>query len=111
MKAAVEEAQRRWPEFVAAFARRAPEQTFGVKVPITDGKTTEFIWVSVTSLEDDRICGKIDNDPVDLTNVKHGSRVRVKQRKLNDWAYMVGDEMIGGFTVKVLQDLQRRADE
>jgi uncharacterized protein YegJ (DUF2314 family) len=112
MQKAVAEARRRWPEFTAAFAKRRPDQNFSVKVPISDGEHTEFIWVTVLSLDYGMIYGKIDNDPMELTNVKYGSRVRVKPSILNDWAYMDKEEMIGGFTIKLLKELQGgQADE
>ena len=57
-------------------------------------------------MENDVISGKVDNEPVQLTNVKLGSRVRLKQQVLNDWLYTDGGKMVGGFTVKVLQARQ-----
>ena len=106
MKAAEAEARRRWPEFLAAFARRQPGQTFAVKVPIRDGDSIEFLWLTVLGVENDVISGKVDNEPVQLTNVKLGSRVRLKRQVLNDWLYTDGGKMVGGFTVKVLQARQ-----
>lgn len=103
MKAAVEEARRRWPEFVQAFQHPAPNQSnFAVKLPITDGRNTEFIWVAVTSIQEDEILGDLANEPVDLGFMKLGDRVRGKLADLNDWAYLEDGEMIGGFTSKVL---------
>src|SRR6266478_6367177 len=101
-KAAVEEAKRRWPEFVAAFEKRQPDQVFGVKVPFQDGDDTEFMWISVSAIEGDSILGKLDNDPVDVKTVKAGDQVRIQLADLNDWAYMEENEMKGGFTVKIL---------
>lgn len=107
MLAAVEEARRRWPEFVGAFRNPKPGQTnFTVKLPITDGKETEFIWVSVASIEEDEILGDLGNQPVDLRFMKEGDRVRGKIADLNDWAWLEEDQMIGGFTAKVLMEAQ-----
>ena len=52
MVAAVAECRRRWPEFVAAFEARSGEN-FLVKAPVAHGDNTEFIWLSVTALEND----------------------------------------------------------
>jgi uncharacterized protein YegJ (DUF2314 family) len=107
MAAAVAEAQRRWPEFVEAFNERKPEQHFAVKVPISDGDNTEFMWLTVLDIEKERIYGKVDNDPFELKNVKYGSRVRVPVENLNDWLYTDGEDRVGGFTVEIL--LRRQA--
>lgn len=58
----------------------------------------------MTGIENDVIYGILDNDPVDVSTVKSGDRVRVNVSELNDW--MIGDDqsMRGGFTVKVLRD-------
>lgn len=104
MQAAVTEARRRWPEFAAAFESRKPDQLFAVKSPFSDQDHTEFMWLRVTGIENDVIYGILDNDPVDVSTVKSGDRVRVNVADLNDW--MIGDDqsLRGGFTVKVLRD-------
>jgi uncharacterized protein YegJ (DUF2314 family) len=103
MQAAVAEAKQRWPEFLAAFeARRG--QNFSVKAPITRQDKTEFIWVEVGSVENAVIYGTLANDPIDLGGLKLGSRVRVPLGEINDWGYLDDrEELIGAFTMKVLQ--------
>src|SRR5262245_44873307 len=44
MDEAMAEARRRWPEFVAAFAKRRPLQGFAVKVPFRENEQTEHMW-------------------------------------------------------------------
>jgi uncharacterized protein YegJ (DUF2314 family) len=107
MLAAVTEARKRWPEFVTAFKQRAG-QNFAVKAPVTVGDNTEFIWISVDGLEPEYVHGTLDNDPVDLGDLKHGSRVEVAVKDLNDWAFLQNDEPVGLFTVKVLAEIQSR---
>lgn len=102
---AVAEARSRWPEFVAAFESKSG-QNFAVKSPVTRGENTEFIWIEVTAIENDVIYGKLANDPVDLGDLKCGSRVKVASSELNDWGYMdEKDKFIGGFTIKVIQQV------
>ncbi len=108
MKQAVEKAHETWPEFVAAFEKRAGEN-FSVKAPVTYGDNTEFIWISVTALEGDKIYGMLGNDPADLGPLKLGSKVSVPVADLNDWCYMDSQEnMIGGFTIEAVQKASRR---
>lgn len=107
MQAAVAEARRRWPEFVAAFERRTPRHKFAVKAPFTEGEHTEFMWLMVTALEGDRILGTLENEPVELKRLRYGSKVSVRCADLNDWVISDGQNVeAGGFTIKVFEDLQ-----
>ena len=107
MMAAVDEARRTWPQFVSAFEQRDGEN-FGIKAPVTENGNTEFIWMTVTALENGTIFGELANEPIDLGNLTHGSRVRVEESELNDWAYIGRDGQPNGmFTVKVLSDASR----
>jgi len=102
LKATIEEAQRRWPEFVGAFDRRRPGQNFGVKLKFTDGDETEFMWVVVESINGDVVRGMLDNSPFKLKNIKSGASVTAEQKDVLDWMYEEGEEMRGGFSLKVL---------
>jgi len=102
MLAAVAEARRRWPEFVTAFTKRQPGQNFAVKAPITRHGHTEFIWISVERLDAEQIHGCLDNDPVDLGQLKSGDHVSVPVKDLNDWVFNQGDQVTGLFTTKIL---------
>jgi uncharacterized protein YegJ (DUF2314 family) len=108
MLAAVREARRRWPEFVSAFEQREAGQLFSVKVPIREKKQTEYMWLSVSALEDGMIYGRLDNEPVTMKRWHAGDRLRVAVRDLNDWLYSRGDTLTGGFTIEVLSNGRRR---
>ncbi len=108
MVRAVEEAQRRWPEFVSAYESQAG-RNFAVKAPITRDSQTEFIWIEVTAIENGSIFGKLANEPVALKGLSLGSRVRTTEAELNDWGYIGANaEFIGGFTVKVVVEASKR---
>ena len=112
LKAATEEARRRWPEFVQAFAGKKEEQIFAVKAPFKDGEHTEFMWIKVLRIEDEFLQGVIDNDPVQVKKFKRGTRVRLRAKALTDWMYTDGDDIIGGFTNKALDKAaQARLDK
>jgi uncharacterized protein YegJ (DUF2314 family) len=106
--AAVREARRRWPEFVAAFEQREAGQIFSVKVPVREGKQTEYMWLSVSALEHEMIYGRLDNEPVSMKRLRAGARLRVPVRDLNDWLYTRGDTLAGGFTIDVLANAPKR---
>ncbi len=111
MKAAVAEAQRRWPEFVTAFEQRNADgdSPFLIKAPFSYEAFTEFMWVQVTGIENHCIYGKLGNEPANIPSLHEGSRVRVKEADVNDWMCVVAGKPLGGFTLKVLG--RNREDE
>lgn len=107
MSAAVEEAIERWDEFVVAFAKRTdPEDDrYIVKAEFCEGSRSEFMWVLVTGLENEKIIGSLMNDPHELVGVHRGSPVEINLDRLNDWICPGDDEeAMGGFTLKILTE-------
>jgi uncharacterized protein YegJ (DUF2314 family) len=103
MAAAVDDARKHWPEFVAAFNSRSnEEQVFSIKAPISDGVFTEFMWVSVTKIDQDFVFGTLGNEPVEVSGVKLGDEIRVSCTDVNDWLYVLDDKPVGGFSLKVI---------
>jgi uncharacterized protein YegJ (DUF2314 family) len=108
MKAAVQNARDSWSKFVKAYEADAGEN-FSVKAPVSHSGNTEFIWITVTSLEGDKIYGELGNEPGNLGPLNLGSRVSVPVSELNDWCYIdFKGNMIGGYTVEVVQKASRR---
>jgi len=109
MVSAVEEARRRWPEFVAAFQNRSSsEQIFAVKARFTEGEDEEFMWVSVQNLEGDCITGRLENSPAVLKSIKEGDTVAVQVEQTNDWFYGGENQSTGGFTIKVMDEVMNK---
>jgi len=106
--AAIEEARRRWPEFVAAFNVNADkERPFLVKAKFEEGETVEHMWISVTRVDGDTIHGVLENEPHGLTKVKQGQAVALPLSALSDWLYAKGKEPVGGFTAKVIAEMEK----
>lgn len=102
-KAAVEEARKRWPEFAAAFhAQPNTEAPYIVKARFEEGGRVEFMWATVTAIEDDTIHGTLENTPNELRGIRAGDAVRIALEDLNDWLYLKGEESVGGFTQKIM---------
>ena len=108
MLASVAEARRRWPEFVAEFEQRSPEQMFAMKAEFSEGETREFMWLQVTAIENDTIYGTLDSDPVHIKRVSAGSRVQVDVQSLNDWIFTKGKGTRGGFTIEAVRKAGER---
>ncbi len=107
MAAAVETAVSRWPEFREAYENCSPDEAsqYIVKAEFIEGRRSEFMWITVTSITDEEICGVLMNDPHELMEVHRGVDVRIPMNLLNDWLYPGKDgDHIGGFTLDVLAD-------
>ncbi len=108
MLQAVQKARDNWPKFLAAYEAKAG-QDFAVKAPITRSQNTEFIWITVTAIEGDRIYGTLANDPNNLGKLKFGSKVSVTTGELNDWGYVDRDgKFVGGYTIEAVKRASRR---
>jgi uncharacterized protein YegJ (DUF2314 family) len=110
MLAAVETARARWSEFVAAFESRTTDEGYTVKVPIDDGETTEFLWVNVTAIENDVVYGTLGNDPIGLRDRRRHDRTSVRVHDVNDWLYVDGGRMQGGFTLDLFRRMAGERD-
>lgn len=99
LKAAVAEAHRRWPEFVMAFEKRRPGQTFAVKTLFRDGDQGEWMWVNISCIKGETMEGRLENKPASVNNVSEGDQVTVKTFEIGDWAYQDGENLIGGFSL------------
>lgn len=107
LTAAVSEANRRFDEFLHAFARRSDDDRFAVKARFMDDYGREYMWLTVTAVDGAHIYGQLDNDPATVRAIRRGQPVRVPRTGLNDWLFTQGAERVGGFTVQVLE---RRAN-
>jgi len=106
---AVAEARKRWPEFVSAFqSDLAKDKPFIIKAEFREGDKSEFMWVSVKTIEANRIYGVLENSPLELKNVKEGQEVAVQLSSLNDWMYSKDGEPVGGFTLQIIADVQKQ---
>lgn len=105
---AVKTARETWPKFVAAYEAGAGEN-FAIKAPVSRDGNTEFIWITVTTIEGDRVYGTLANDPNNLGKLKFGSKVSVQSSELNDWGYIdPKGTFIGGYTIEAVKRASRR---
>jgi uncharacterized protein YegJ (DUF2314 family) len=112
MAAAVIEAKKRLPEFVAAFSKAKDGYQFSVKAPFADAanpEESEFMWVHVSRVDWDAVHGTLLNDPQFVKSYKYDDVVRVPMERIVDWVYSDGEESVGDFTAKVLDEAARAA--
>lgn len=102
LQAAQAKARKAWPEFTRAFQAKAGTN-FAVNGRILEGDDSEYMWLSVTSIDADRVHGTLDNVPVALTTLKIGQDLHVKVSDVDDWIYTGTDDVpVGGFTMDAL---------
>jgi uncharacterized protein YegJ (DUF2314 family) len=100
--AAQEKARKAWPEFARAFQAKAGKD-FAVSGRIAEGDNAEYMWISVTSIDGDKVHGKLDSAPVALTNLKMGQDLHIQLSDVDDWIYVGKDDVpVGGFTKEAL---------
>jgi uncharacterized protein YegJ (DUF2314 family) len=109
LQAAQAKARKAWPEFTKAFAAKAGSE-FAVIGRIVEGENAEYLWLSVVSIEGDKVHGKLDNAPVELTNLKMGQDLHILISEVDDWIYVGTDDVpVGGFTRDALTQSRQSA--
>jgi len=110
INAAIEEAQRRLPEFQRALdedARRLIPAIAGALVKARfESRIThaiEHMWVEDVGFEDEKIVGTLANEPNSIPELSKGEWVSVSPEDISDWVYRLGGRTFGGFTVRVMQ--------
>ncbi len=101
LAAATAEAMARFPEFVRAFEQR-DGWGHAVKTPFTERDEVEHMWVIVTSITETHVAGTLESEPQLIHGVRHGDEVTVAIDDIEDWLFMRGEEMVGGFSMAVL---------
>lgn len=103
MEKAIQTARKSVDSFIAALKTPSAEQAgFSVKKPFIDGGTVEHIWLSGVSFDGTRFRGRVDNEPVDVKNVKMGETVTATKDEISDWFYVEKGKLVGGYTFRVL---------
>ena len=117
MTAAIAKARETIPQFISALQLPSPSQTdFTIKVGFAEDGDTEYMWVTPVTYDGTRFNGKLDNEPVQVRNVKLGDAVSVEPARVADWMYVDSGKLVGGYTLRVLRDRmtpeqRRRYDE
>lgn len=112
--AAMAEARRRWPEFVAAFkSRKSGDDRYIIKAAFTsDEGKTEYMWLTVYGLEPEYVHGHLINEPLHCKDLQRGSLIEVPVERLSDWLCPDADDRpLGNFTDKIVHSSSKGKDE
>lgn len=106
MEAAIGRAVATLPRFQAAVASPTPGSTaFAVKVGFPYGGTNrEHIWVAQPRFAGSQVTGIVNNEPVEVPNLRRGQTVTVSTRDISDWMYIENGVLRGGETIRYLLD-------
>jgi uncharacterized protein YegJ (DUF2314 family) len=103
MNKAIQTARDSVDTFIAALKAPAPGRgNFTVKKPFKDGEMVEHIWLSNASFDGTQFSGQVDNEPVDVKNVKLGQTATAAKKEISDWFYVENGKLVGGYTIRVL---------
>lgn len=107
MVKAYEQAKSQLPTLIERFKQRHEhDEDFVVKVRLTVGDTTEFIWADVIGFETKFVHGTLANAPVDLGHLKINDKIEAPLDDIYDWGYVADNEPQGFFTVAAIQAIQ-----
>ena len=107
MVAAEQAARANLDEFIQALQSPTENQSdFSVKYAHTEGDEVEHMWITNVTYKDGTFTGALGNEPVNVHNIAMGDTVEVKRDEAEDWLYYDGEDLKGGYTVKVLMSRQ-----
>lgn len=102
LSAEIAEAQRRFPEFVAAFKDAPDKSDFIIKFHFLEEGVAhcEHMWVQPEEIDESTVTGRLLNQPRWLRRVREGDLVTMKVEDMSDWGMIQGDTAAGFFTEK-----------
>lgn len=103
MHKAVRTARKTVPTFIDALKHPTDTQRdFVVKKPFIHKGTLEHLWLSDVTYHGTHFHGRVNNKPDHIPDVKMGDRVSVNVNEITDWAFVDNDNLVGGYTMRVL---------
>ena len=100
---AVKRAHRHLGFFIAALkAKRPGDASFEVKKGFVDGNNVEHLWIGNLTFDGKNFHGRINNKPLDVSNVRLGQKVTVAPGEISDWMFVKHGKLIGGYTTRIL---------
>jgi len=105
MERAFGKARSTLDNFLRMAAAPAPGTSdYSVKVAVTDGKNTEYFWVSDFERRGEQFAGTLANEPRMVKKFKNGQRFDFSRNLIVDWTYIDASKrkMFGNFTACAL---------
>jgi uncharacterized protein YegJ (DUF2314 family) len=107
MEAAYAEARRTAPEFIQKLKAPVAGRRYLVKVRVSDGSHTEYMWIGNLTHDGTRFSGRLVDDPYEVKGYRAGQTLTVPTGEIHDWLIFADDKIQeGGFTEKVLNEMR-----
>lgn len=101
----IQTARQKWPEFIAGFQDREPEDLFSVKAPIVlKDKPTAHEWVAVKEIKGDELTCEVPKSKI----AQLGEEVKVSAVDIEDWQIQTANGTTGGFSLPASLPRSRR---
>lgn len=108
MRAAAEEARRRWPEFVEAVSSGNKKQKCIAKTgyPLPDGNL-EYLWITVTQINASQVTGTVNTRPTYAVDIQKDQTLTVESSSITDWIVAEGKSIkAGNFQSEVIRKIR-----
>lgn len=114
MNAAMQQAQKTLPAFIAALqSPKSGQSGFAIKArfPYGTGNDAEYLWVSELSFAGSQFQGTLDSAPQYATDLHAGDHVTIQTPDVADWVIIGNNELLGGFTIHAMRNRLNGADK
>lgn len=88
---------------VQALDLAAIKVSFSTDSPDPDSPSVENMWVTDVDFDGQTLSGVLMNEPEWVSSINAGDPVSVPLTRLNDWVYVLGGRVFGGFTIDALR--------
>jgi len=102
---AIVEARSTTAEFISALkSPKFGQRMFSVKVPFTDGKNTEHMWLTNVKFDGQKFHGTLGNAPGTVVGINAGDKISIDREEISDWMFVENGKLVGGFTVRAARN-------
>jgi uncharacterized protein YegJ (DUF2314 family) len=109
---ATAKAQETLPEFLSVLGTGI-NSAFKYAVKVADPKIdVEHMWFDHVQYRNGKLEGRLANQP-EWADMKYGDPIILNTNQIEDWNYVKGGEMYGGYSIRVFRDrmtLKERVD-
>ena len=104
MNQAMAKARATIGEFVEGLDHPSQTQSsVALKVRVEEGQAVEHLWLVSVTHTADSFTGLVNDQPLNLPNVRLGQSVSVPLDRVSDWLAVDQGHLIGGYTIRLLR--------
>lgn len=104
MIAAIEQARATFPKFRENWQSEWDGVSVKFGIPTTDN-SLEHIWFEPVKIDGNSITARCANEPVNVPDLQLGDVRTLSVEDLSDWMIIDGSDCYGGYTIRVLSEM------